>query len=234
MKKILLYTTLFVTCFIAKVNAQSDQLQTNYLFNPLMYNPAYASVNDFMSANLMTRLQWLKSGMANNTYTGTIQSTFPGSDKMAAGLQIQADKYSIYSNFTIKLNYAYKLPLTDYMDLHMGLQGVFDNYNVNYNELTMSLPGESAPAETAFGANVNESRMNFGTGLYLVNQNRFYLSVSIPRILNNNLNNSGDTISQQNFKRSYYLSGGMVFGADGNLPVRPSFMVRYDEQFKHN
>src|SRR6478736_4904351 len=105
MKKLFFCITLFVASISSNVYAQTDQLQTNYLFNPLMYNPAYASVNDFMSANLMTRLQWLGSGMANNTYTGTIQSTFPNSDQMAAGLQIQADKYSIYSNFTIKLNY---------------------------------------------------------------------------------------------------------------------------------
>jgi type IX secretion system PorP/SprF family membrane protein len=234
MKKILFYTAFLITCFIAKVNAQSDQLETNYLFNPVMYNPAYTTVNDFMNANLMTRLQWAGSPMTNKTYTGTIQSTFPNSDKMGAGLQIQADNYSIYHNYTIKLNYAYKLPLSDYMNLHMGLQGVYDNYNANYNELNYALPTESTPVDPSFNiTTINKSKMNFGAGLYLINEDRYYLSVSIPRILNNDLNGTSDS-SQIRFKRAYYFSGGMILGADGNVPIRPSFMVRYDETYKQN
>ncbi|MFL5729326.1 MAG: type IX secretion system membrane protein PorP/SprF, partial [Cytophagaceae bacterium] len=71
---------------------------------------------------------------------------------------------------------------------------------------------------------INATKLNFGTGLYLINEERYFLSASAPRILNTKFENNG--VVGQRYNRQYYLSGGAIFNAEGNIPIRPAFMVK--------
>jgi len=38
--------------------AQQDPITSQYMFNPLTFNPSYAGINDVTNINLNSRFQW--------------------------------------------------------------------------------------------------------------------------------------------------------------------------------
>jgi type IX secretion system PorP/SprF family membrane protein len=64
---------------------------------------------------------------------------------------------------------------------------------------------------------------NFGAGI-LFHSERWYLGLSIPKLLSNDLNNSEYSALEE---VHYYGIGGYVFELSENLKLKPSFMFKY-------
>lgn len=148
-----------------------------------------------------------------------MQTTLPNSDKMGLGLLVYNDIYGPNNNTDIRLGGSYRLPLNDYTSLSFGLQGVYSFYTVDASKLNL----ENASDPNFPAGKISTGRFNMAAGLYLQNPDRYYLGVSSPHLIKNDI--SKDGVSYQTYNASLNVSGGYVFGANGSLPVRPSFMV---------
>jgi type IX secretion system PorP/SprF family membrane protein len=218
MKKIV-FLIVSLLCAL-QLNAQQQPLYTHYLFNPLVYNPAYASAYDMTIVTFSNRTQWMASPAPFSfTNYASLQTTLPNSDKMGISALVLNDIYGPNNNTDIRVGGAYRLPLSDYTSLSFGLQGLYTFYTINNSKLNL----ENSTDPNFPAGQAAAGRFNVAAGLYLQNPDRFYLGLSSPHLLNSDI--TKNSVYYQTYSPSLNISGGMVFGANGNLPVRPSFMV---------
>src|SRR5690349_18692241 len=130
---------LLILCFLATAigaGAQQRPLQSLYMFDPLLVNPAYAGNHVQLSATSIFRNQWVNLEGAPKTLTATVHSGFWKS-KMGLGLIATNDKIGIHNQVALYGVYSYKLKLSDKAILSFGVQGGFDNLKSDFTKLNL-------------------------------------------------------------------------------------------------
>ena len=207
--------------------AQSDQHYTMFMYNKLLYNPAYIGSRDVTSVNADYRDQW--NGINGAPKTTTISIDAPiGSymkpfRKVALGFSLTNELLGVEHNTEIKAYYAYRIQLKRSV-LSFGLSGGFDLYSANYSQLNLSQPNDPN-----FAYSINNSLLpNFGAGVYWSADN-FYCGASVPNLLQDDYDKKeikvNSKIAQQ--IRGYYLSGGYVFPVNETVKLEPQVLARY-------
>ncbi len=106
---------------------------TQYMFNGLALNPAYAGSHDVVSATAIGRQQWVGLEGAPSTQTFSIHSPVIN-DRVGVGMLLLHDKIGITDQYNATLSYAYRIPMK-HGKLAMGLQAGMSNYRVDYREI---------------------------------------------------------------------------------------------------
>lgn len=114
----------FIGLFIVsnQANAQQEHQYTQYMFNTVSVNPAYAGTRDAMNLLLLSRNQWTGFEGAPKTHTFSMHTPI-SNYKMGVGLSVVADEIGPVRNYYINFNYAYRVQLTQKMTLSMGIKG---------------------------------------------------------------------------------------------------------------
>lgn len=206
-------------------HAQQEPLYTQYMFNTVSVNPAYAGTRDAMNLLLLSRIQW--SGLEGAPKTNTFTMHTPLNNyKMGVGFSIVSDKIGPVNNYYFNFNYAYRINLTDKLILSMGIKGGFYNYYVGLGSDMVE-----DPSDPAFQGNLERKfQPNAGVGLYLYTD-KFYAGFSIPKMIQTDLSNA-ETNSTNVFgelKRHYFLMSGYVFDVSSDLKLRPSLIYKMVE-----
>lgn len=222
MRKIFIILAL-LTSFAA--TAQQRPMQSLYMFDPLLINPAYAGTQAQLSATAIYRNQWVNFPGAPKTFTATAHSGFRKS-RVGVGLIAGRDVIGIHGETSLYLVYSYKMPISRYSKttISFGLQGGFNDLKSDYGMLD-----PKSQADRFFGKVDRNLSWNFGAGLYLRGE-KFYAGLSVPYGLNNKVVNLEDieSVAQQN--RYYYLSGGYSHQASPTVKIIPSALIRFQEE----
>ena len=216
MKRLYIYTLLFLSAGI--VRAQQHATLSQYMFNGLAINPAYAGSQGALSANLLARFQNVGLPGAANTQSFAIHTPLMN-DKIALGLLVVHDKISVIGQTGVNGIYAYRLPITKNGTLSMGLQMGFSSYRADYTSLDRYQP------DILFDQDVRQTRPNFGAGVYYYTK-LWYAGLSMPHMMNN-VFQRGD-----NFKTVYQsvpvlVNGGYVFTLSRMLKLKPNFLFKW-------
>jgi type IX secretion system PorP/SprF family membrane protein len=198
--------------------AQQDPMYSQYMFNTLSLNPAYAGTSGKISAVLLSRHQWLGLEAAPQTQTFAIHS--PLKNKTSLGLSVIKDKAGPINNLSFQANYSYNINLSNTFLLYFGLMAGINNVNVQL----VAVEGVEFN-DFAFSQNINAFRPVFGFGLYL-NNPKFYTGFSIPDILETSYTNN---VNSWDHKRHYYFIAGHLTNLTDNLKLRSTMMMRYVE-----
>ena len=204
-----------ISVFTYHVKAQQQAMYTQYMFNQLAINPAYAGIHEGISANMLWREQWVGFEGAPSTQTFSVHSPI-NFRPISLGIMFIHDKIGLTNQNGINLDYAYRIRLGQ-SRLSFGLQASFNNFRTNYN-----LDGVLDP--TLLTANVNVSRPNFGTGL-MWHSDKFYLGLSVPQIVNQKMD-PNNIASDAELIRHYFLLGGYVFPVSSNVLLKPNFLFK--------
>ncbi|MFW5753577.1 MAG: type IX secretion system membrane protein PorP/SprF [Marinilabiliaceae bacterium] len=206
-----------------KIFAQQEPQYTQYMFNTVSVNPAYAGTRDALNVLLLSRLQWVGIEGAPRTHDFTAHTPI-SQYKMGVGLSLVSDSYGPVSNQYLNINYAYRVNITENTVLSMGIKGGIYNYHVNLTGLNF---GEG---DAYINENPEQKFLpNAGMGLYLFSD-RYYVGASVPRLIQTELNGEQMTPGTLGeLKRHYYLMGGMVFNLSSNLKFKPSIINRIVE-----
>ena len=200
--------------------AQQEALTTQYMFNGLSVNPAYAGTHEDLSLTGIIRSQWVGMSGAPNTQVFSIHAPLRR-DKVALGLNFQHDYIGVTGSTVIAPSYAYRLHFKNEAILSMGVQASFINHR---SELTALKPEN--PGDASFAQDESIWLMNFGFGLYYYTD-KFYIGASIPTLMDRHF--SENDVVQAKMDRHYYINAGYVFDLDKNFKLMPSVMVRYVE-----
>ena len=205
--------------------AQQRPMQSLYMFDPLLINPAYAGTQVQLSATAIYRNQWVNFPGAPKTFTATAHSGFLKS-RVGVGIIAGRDEIGIHGENSLYLAYSYKIPLAKYSKstISFGLQGGFNDLKSDYGKLT-----PKSPNDPFFGKVDRNLSWNFGAGLFLRTE-KFYVGLSVPYGLNNKVVDMEDIESVAKQNRYYYLTAGYSYKASPILKFVPSTLIRFQEQ----
>lgn len=202
--------------------AQQYPVFTQYYFNELVINPAYAGNHVQLSLTAMYRNQWVNFPGAPKTFSFSAHTALY-KNKMGLGMLVNTDKIGSYSNQNVYFQYAYKLHFNK-ATLSMGMQAGFNFLGVDFSKLDLLNPNDPSFAP------LNDFKPNFGAGLFYSKEN-FFVGFSVPFILNNGVSNLESAIDEIREARYYFIRGGTIFPINPKKTVKlnPSLLVRAQE-----
>lgn len=209
--------------FLLAVNiaiGQQDPMYTQYNFNTQTFNPAYAGTWKSMGFLVLGRHQWVGMDGAPTTYTFSMQ-TNTKNDKVGLGLNFVSDKIGMEKRLSLFGDYSYGLQVNEKSLLRLGLKFGVSNYQNILSEY-IQYPGEPDP--TLFGDTDSRYLPNFGVGAFLLSDN-YYIGFSIPKILENELEDNYNNLTQAEF-RHYFLIAGYVFSLSEYVKFKPTFLTK--------
>lgn len=215
----ILLIIIFFSCLINKVSAQQDPMFTQYMHNPVSINPAYAGSRGTMNVVAMHRQQWVGIDGSPKTLTLSLNSPFI-SYNVGIGLSLLYDQLGPTKQTGIYADYSYHLKVSHRTKLAFGLKGGLNMYDVNL----LGLRGAEGDDHIAMYGARKMYLPNFGVGTYLYS-NRFYLGLSIPKLLQNTLSDSENTLINKE-ERHYFFATGVVLDVTENIKFKPSTTVR--------
>ena len=210
----------------SRVQAQQDKMFSQYMFNMMAINPAYAGSRDVLSMSALYRNQW--TGLPGAPQTATFTMDMPlNQERVGVGLQLYGDKFGEMQEAGAFASYAFRIKVGNRSTLALGLQGGASSFRWDLTRVQTS-PDGTGQIDPAFAMNISKVLPNFGTGLYLSND-KAYLGISVPRLIKNRLSEyaSGDYRSVQ--RRHAYATAGFVVGISPVVKMKPSFLVKYAE-----
>jgi type IX secretion system PorP/SprF family membrane protein len=219
----LLVVVFLVLGLADSIYAQQDPMYTQYAFNGLAINPAYAgSRNNVLNATALYRRQWI--GIEGAPETQTLAFDMPVAEKrVGLGLQFFNDKIGITKTTGAYASYAYRI-ITETGKLAFGLQAGVTNFKADYASVPLNT---GSPPDVAFSQNVNKFLPNFGAGIYY-NTSRFYAGASAPHLLNNSLSNNTADVTNS-FSREvvhWFITSGYVFDLGEDLKLKSSMLFK--------
>lgn len=208
----------FETCIFAQQNPQYNQ----YMFNPLIVNPAYAGSKEQLSTVLLHRSQWVGFEGAPMTQTFAIHAPFR-QRSVGVGLNIINDKIGPTNNLGLLAAYAYRIRVAK-GKLSFGLRSGVYNYAFNWSKIDYKDPSEIAGlnAQTNSWVPVFDYGMRFHTNNFYVGLTLANLNSPIVRVKNN----SDSARFSSVLNRYANITAGYAYVINDNMVFRPSVFVK--------
>lgn len=203
------------------VKGQQDPLYSQYMFNQLAFNPAYAGSRGSLSGVFLMRRQWLN--LDGSPTTGALTLHGPSKDERHGfGFSFIHDRIGITRQNFASVSYAYRLPFAG-GNLAFGLRGGVTQYANMFSELN---PLEVDPMDP--GVNLSVLLPRAGAGLFY-SLERFYLGVSVPNLLTPYYQFEDTGVGQFSSRQEqhFFAVTGAVFPLGDNIEFRPSIVGKY-------
>jgi type IX secretion system PorP/SprF family membrane protein len=218
MKRIVGITLIIFSLLTTIAQAQQVASYSQYMFNGLAINPAYAGSHDALSATALSRFQNVGYAGAPNTQTFSMHSPLLNK-RIGLGFLAIHDHIGATDQSGAHFMYAYRLPVSAKGTLSFGLQAGMVFYRTNYSTLDIFQPSD--PAFT----DVRDARPNFGAGLYYYTKVA-YVGISAPHLLNNSYQKSGNFLTVYQNK-PIIITGGYVFILNRVLKFKPNALLKF-------
>ncbi len=147
--------------------AQQDAQYTQYMYNTININPAYAGSRGVMSVFGLHRTQWVGLDGAPTTNTFSLNTPISNSN-LGVGFSLVNDRIGPTSDNTISADISYTIPMNEVYKLSFGVKASGNIFNLDTDKLDPSNPID--PNLQNFN---NEFSPNFGAGVYLHSDNSF-------------------------------------------------------------
>jgi type IX secretion system PorP/SprF family membrane protein len=204
------------------VFAQTEPMYSQYMYNMLGVNPAYAGNREALSLNFFQRNQWLGiKGAPKTTSLSMDQSIKDG--KMGWGLQVYDDELGIEAATGFNGMLSTRIKVSEKGILSGGLSFGMMNYRNNLIDVN----NRNDPNDQSFIRTDNQWNPSIGMGVYY-NTDRFYAGVSTPNILKSRLASyeNMNTSIQKSDDFHLFANAGYVFDLNEEVKLKPSTMVK--------
>jgi len=214
-------------CFMALGFVKSYGQQTvqfsQYIFNGLAVNPAYAGYKEDWTLNLSSRLQW--TGIDGAPKTSTISADgLTRNNNIGIGVIATSDRLGPQNTSSVYFNYAYRLQMdeNDTRRLSFGIAAGLVQYSLDGSKFNATDVGDGVIPSGY------ESKLtpDFRLGAYYYTPH-YYIGASVLNVL------SGATSFVDNpavirETRHAYLTAGALFLLTDNIDLKPSVMFKED------
>ena len=202
--------------------AQQQAMYTQYMFNGLALNPAYAGTHQTLEFTALAREQWTGLDGAPSTQTFTMHSPL-SNRSIGVGLSLIHDKIGVTNQYGVYGAYSYRIQFNNRGILSMGLQVGFTSYTEELSQLNGAIRDPNDPNFQA--DQVSKFMPNFGTGLYYYTQ-RFYMGLSSPHLIQNKLDDIESTDIDSKQRRHYFFTTGYVFDLNHSVKFKPNLLIK--------
>ena len=198
--------------------SQQDSQYTQYMYNTININPAYAGSREVLSIFGLHRSQWIGLDGAPTTNAFSINSPI-GDSSFGIGLSFVNDRIGPANESAISADLSYFIPVSENYKLAFGLKGTANLFNLDVNKL--KIQDQNDPK---FQNLSNDISPNVGAGVYLYSD-KFYAGLSVPNFFEtNHYKDNSVSITQE--KMHYYFITGYVFDIGSNLKMKPSVLAK--------
>jgi len=195
------------------VNAQQASIYSQYMFNGLAINPAYAGSHEMLSITALGRAQSV--GLEGSPNAQTLSAHAPIiKNKVGVGLQIFHETLGVTEQTGIYGSYSYRIFYKDFT-ISFGLQTGINFYKSEFSKLRIDNPGDPV-----FDSDITSVTPNFGSGIFIKNK-RLYGGVSLPQMLS--LGNENNVLLEE---KPFMIYGGYVFDLTPGLKLKPSTLIK--------
>lgn len=207
-------------------NAQQDAQYTQYMFNTMSVNPAYAGSRGQLSVAALYRSQWVGLAGAPKSQTLNLHSPIRNS-KLGYGISIVNDEIGdgVVQETYFDAVISYTIDVSREGKLSFGVKAGGNLLNLDFQGL------RNFDIEPVNEENIeNKFSPNIGIGVYY-HANRFYAGLSAPNLLEtkhfDNAQRDANTVQFLSKERiNFYLITGYVFDLNGNLKFKPAILTK--------
>jgi len=201
--------------------AQQDPLFSQYMFNKLVLNPAYAGSREVLTIDMLDRYQWVGIEGAPRTFTvGAHMST--RNKKVGLGLYAYRDALGPTVNQGLMATYAYRLLLGNGA-LSFGLQAGFKYFDFDWRLMNVEDPDYSFNPQ-----DIQRFTPDANFGVYFQN-NRFFAGLSSKQLFQNEYGTAtvDNKTTYTKLLRHFYGMAGAAFPIDEKIVFRPSILAKF-------
>lgn len=199
--------------------AQQDAQFTQYMYNTINVNPAYAGSRGALSMFALHRTQWV--GLDGAPVTNTVSVNTPlNESNLGLGVSLINDKIGPTTENAISADLSYTIQTSDTWKLSFGIKATANLFDLDANKLNNVVPDPSLQ-------NYSEFSPNFGAGLYW-HSDKAYVGLSVPNFIETQRYDDND-IKIYKEKMSYYLIAGYVFDLSNTIKFKPALLTKMVE-----
>lgn len=221
MKKLLLLITglLFL---VRPVSAQQDAQFSQYMFNGIYINPAYAGYREQLNLHAFYRSQWTGIEGAPKTMSLAIDA-IANNGNVGLAFQVSNDKLGAQSNLSAYASYAYRLKMNadGTSRLAFGVSAGAIQLGINGALLNPNDPEPFQPSNMQSTV-VPDAK----AGVYYSND-RFYAGISIDNLISQYIDIKRYAFIPQP-KPHFYLTAGTLIPLSTDILLKPSFLLKDD------
>lgn len=210
---------------VSSVYSQQDAQYTQYMYNTVTVNPAYAGSRGVLSLVGLHRTQWVGVEGAPSTQTLSIHSPI-GISRVGLGGSIINDEIGPVNETYFDLSFSYSIPTSEIGKLNFGLKAGARLFSVNFNDSGLN----KNQNDLAFLNSIdNQFNPSVGAGVYY-HTDRFYLGLSVPNILEtehleaNEINDIAAASSVAKERLNFYLIAGHTFDLTDDIKFKPAIL----------
>jgi type IX secretion system PorP/SprF family membrane protein len=212
---------LFALMFTGVVSyAQQDAQFTQYMYNTINVNPAYAGSRGAMSIFALHRTQWVGLDGAPVTNAVSVNTPLNGTN-LGLGVSIINDKIGPTHENTISADLSYTIPTSETFKLSFGVKATANLFDLDVSRLN---PVDDDPSLHDYN---NKFSPNIGAGIYW-HSDKAYVGFSIPNFIETNRYDDNDVRIFKE-KINYYLIAGYVFDLNSSIKFKPALLTKMVE-----
>lgn len=215
MKKIMITTLAVLVSAI--MYAQQNPQYSQYIFNMMVINPAYAGSKDVLNLNGLHRSQW--TGLEGSPSTQTVSVDASAGKAVGLGLYVINDNLGAQRQTAFFGSFAYRFQISEDARLSFGLAGGASQFSIDGSKLTSDNPDPSVPLS------LDSRIIPDAKGGVFFNTKRFYAGLSVSDLLSHVHFEKEIGIIQG---RHYFFTTGYVFDIGKNFKFKPSILLKED------
>jgi type IX secretion system PorP/SprF family membrane protein len=218
------FLTIFVLLVAASSYAQQDSQFTNYMYNTININPAYAGSRGVLSVFGLHRNQWVGLDGAPVTNTFSINSPINNSN-FGIGVSIINDRIGPSDENSISVDVSYSVKTSEKYKLSFGIKGTANLLNVDFTKLNIYNPGDVLAQYNVD----NRFSPNVGAGVYF-HSDKTYFGFSVPNMLEtehfdkDQTSLSAESVASE--RMHYYFIAGHVIDLNTSIKFKPALLTK--------
>lgn len=227
-KTIKILVTAILGLSLYNVQAQQDAQYTQYMYNTISVNPAYAGSRGVFSMVGLHRSQWVGVPGAPSTQTFALNTPLGEKNRVGLGLSIVNDAIGPTDETYIDIDFSYTIPTSEEGNLSFGIKGGAHLLNVDLMQLEQFNTNDNL-----FTRDIdNRLKPQLGVGMYYYT-NKYYFGISAPNLLQTDhfdesaTSSDSDAVSFLAEERiNFYFIGGYVFDLSDSLKFKPAVLTK--------
>jgi type IX secretion system PorP/SprF family membrane protein len=206
--------------------AQQENHYTQFMYNKLLLNPAFAGARRIPSVLGLYRQQWVGFNGKPQSYLLAFDIPF-NQNRVGLGFNLANQQAGIIKNQFAQMSVSYGIVQTEKSSLRLGMGGVVRRFLVDASNPNVVI--DQANDEALINADTDRQYYgNMGAGVYFDHEN-FYAGFSIPNIFRNyfGLNQARNLVNIAREQRHFYLNVGGIVKITEGVELKPSVMAKY-------
>lgn len=203
--------------------SQQQAMYTQYMFNTLAINPAYAAVDESMTITALSRHQWVGFKGAPQTQTLSIHTPIKESNTFVGALLINDQIGEVLKETGGYFTLSQRVEMADDAYLAVGVNGGVSSFRADYSQNYNYSP-ESVNDPKFY--NSSSMRGNFGVGVMYFND-KYYVGLSSPHFFARDFSSFSKETSSPPVKPHFLFQAGSLFEFSYDFKFKPNLLVKY-------